>query len=345
MSKWRFEKIFMWLFLLVTLVLIGWYNLTKPSILILHSYDKDYSWVRDINTGLNRVLKNKYLYQVRWYYMDTKRHPDEKYKNSAGISARDLVKQTRPDVIIAMDDDAQKYVAKYFSNDPNIKIVFGGVNKEAEDYAYEKAKNVTGILERLPLTAISETLQSARNFQQLKHPVRIAYLGDTSETVNGDANQIRKFNWAPHEMQEVRLVKTWTEWQDSIKELGSKVDVILLTNYRGLQRSPTDPSLVPAKEVVAWTEKNSPVPVIGGNGFFTEDGGMLAIGTSPFEQGEVAARRALEIVMKKIDPKSLPIVSSQEFIVTMSGSRMRARNFVLPKVYEAAAHAGDQYFE
>lgn len=343
--KWRLEKALMWLFLLVTLVLIAWYNLTKPSILVLHSYDKDYSWVRDINIGVNRVLKNKYLYQVRWYYMDTKRHPDERYKTSAGISARDLIEQTRPDVVIAMDDDAQKYVAKYFSNNPKIKIVFGGVNKEAEDYGYEKASNVTGILERLPLTAISETLQSARHLQQLKRPVQIAYLGDSSETVTGDANQIRKFDWAPHQMKEVRQVKTWGEWQSSILELGQQVDVILLTNYRGLQRSATDPSLVPAKEVVAWTEKNSTVPVVGGNGFYTEDGGMMAIGTSPFEQGEVAARKALQIVMKKVDPKALPIVASQEFIVTMSGSRMKQRQFQLPKVYEAAAHAGDQYFE
>lgn len=345
MKTIKLEKLLMWLFLLVTLILIGWYNLTKPSILILHSYDKDYSWVRDINTGLNRVLKNKYLYQVRWYYMDTKRHPDVKYKTSAGISARDLIKQTRPDVVIAMDDDAQKYVAQYFANDPKIKIVFGGVNKEVSEYGYDKAKNVTGIMERLPLTALSETLQSARSLQQLKHPVRIAYLGDASETVYGDANQIKQFNWAPHQLREVRNVKTWGEWQANVSELSDKADVLLLTNYRGLQRSTSDPTLVPAKEVVSWTEKNSRIPVIGGNGFFTEDGGMLAIGTSPFEQGEVAARRALQIVMQKIDVKTLPMVASQEFIVTMSGSRMKARGFSLPKVYEAAAHAGDQYLE
>jgi ABC-type uncharacterized transport system substrate-binding protein len=345
MKTLKLEKFLMWLFLLVTLVLIGWYNLTKPSILVLHSYDKDYSWVRDINTGLNRVLKNKYLYQVRWYYMDTKRHPDAKYKTSAGISARDLINQTRPDVVIAMDDDAQKYVAQYFANDPKIKIVFGGVNKDAVEYGYDKASNVTGILERLPLTAISETLQSARSLQNLNHPVRIAYLGDSSETVYGDANQIKQFNWSPHQLSEVRNVKTWEEWKASVLDLGSKSDVILLTNYRGLQRSANDLSLVPAKEVVAWTEKNAVVPVIGGNGFFTEDGGMLAIGTSPFEQGEVAARRALQIVMQKTDVNTMPIVASQEFIVTMSGSRMKARQFVLPKVYEAAAHAGDQYFE
>ena len=73
--------------------------------------------------------------------------------------------------------------------------------------------------------------------------------------------------------------------------------------------------------------------------------GCFAIGTSPFEQGEVAARRALEIVMKKVDAKGFAdCVIAKEFIVTMSGSRMRARNFVYRKS-TGWAHAGDQYFE
>jgi hypothetical protein len=133
--------------MLITLFLFGWYNMSKPSILILHSYDKDYPWVRDINIGLNRVLNNKYLYQVRWYYMDTKRHPYDNYKESAGIAARNLIEQTQPDVVIAMDDDAQKFVTQFFKNHPKIKIVFGGVNREVKDYGFDQSNNVTGILE------------------------------------------------------------------------------------------------------------------------------------------------------------------------------------------------------
>jgi ABC-type uncharacterized transport system substrate-binding protein len=95
--------------------------------------------------------------------------------------------------------------------------------------------------------------------------------------------------------------------------------------------------------VVDWTERNSEVPVFSGNGFFTEDGGMLSIGTSPYEQGEIAAERALAIALDGIAIKDLPIVTSKEFIVTMSGSKMRARQFDLPRVYEAAARTGDKY--
>jgi ABC-type uncharacterized transport system substrate-binding protein len=342
-SKVTPDKFMMGLFMLVTLVLFGWYNMTKPSILVLHSYDTSYAWVRDVNIGINRVLNNKYQYQVRWYYMDTKRHPSPEFRKSAGIAARHAIEQMRPDVVIAMDDDAQKYVSRFFNHHADIKIVYAGVNNKASDYGFDKAKNVTGILERLPLAAMKEALQSASNLRALGRPVRLAYLGDMSETVAGDAAQVTGFDWAPHQLVKPRFVSTWADWQRTILELSEQADVILLTGYRRLTRSPTDPSLVPPKEVIAWTETNSKIPVFGGNGFYTEDGGMLAIGTSPYEQGEVAARMALDIILKGKKPNDIAQTTSEQFIVTMSESKMKVRHFELPKVYEAAARTGDKY--
>lgn len=344
MKMSRLQNCIIGLFLIVSLTLFAWFNMSKPSILILHSYDKEYPWVRDINVGLNRVLNSKYRYQVRWYYMDTKRHPFPDYKTSAGIAARRVIDSMHPDVIIAMDDDAQQYVTRYYVNHPTIKIVFGGVNNEAGDYGFDKAGNVTGILERLPLGAIREALQIADNFKALGHPVRLALLGDKSESVGGDARQVRAFNWAPVQLAAIRQIATWPEWQAAVKELGNQADVILLTGYRRISRSATDKSLVPFKEVVAWTEKNSKAPVMSGNGFYTEEGGMLAIGTSPYEQGEEAAAKALAIILDGKRPGSMPITAPEEFIVTMNGSKMKARGFVLPKVYEAAARTGDKYY-
>jgi ABC-type uncharacterized transport system substrate-binding protein len=344
MKKMKIEHVMIGLFMVVSLGLFGWFNITKPRILILHSYDKEYAWVRDINLGLNRVLSSKYLYQVRWYYMDTKRHPSSEYKVSAGIAARSVIEEMQPDVIIAIDDDAQQYATRYFVNHPKIKIVFAGVNNEASSYGFEKANNVTGILERMPLAAIREAFQIAGNFKSLNHPVQLAMLGDQSESVTGDAKQVQAFNWSPIQLVAINRVNTWPEWQAAMNELGKNADVILVTGYRRLKRSNTDSSLVTAKEVVNWTEKYSSIPVISGNGFYTEEGGMLAIGTSPYEQGEVAATKALEIILEKKSPNNIPIELPSQFIVTMNGSKMKARGFDLPKVYEAAARTGDKYY-
>ncbi len=341
--KMRLEKIAIGAFMCIALVLLAWYGMHKPSILIVHSYGPDYAWVRDVNIGLNRALSSRHLYQVKWYYMDTKRYPDEHYKRSAGIAARKVIEATRPDVVIAIDDDAQQFVARYFNNDTRLKIVFAGVNRQAGDYAYDRANNVTGILERIPLAAMREALQSADSLSRLKRPIRLAFLGDQSETVNGDVGQVRRFDWGPLQLGAVSQVATWPQWQAGVLALGAEHDVLLVAGYRRLSRSATDPTLVPAAEVVAWTEAHSPIPPISFNAFYTEDGGMLAIGASPYEQGEVAAARALALILKQQSIASLPITETTQFVVSMSGSRMRARHFALPRIYEAAARTGNLY--
>lgn len=344
MNKLRFEKIIIALFLLISLALFVGYNMHKPIILVVHSYDKDYAWVRDVNIGLKRVLNHPENYHVHWHYMDTKRHPYANYKERAGLTARHAIDQLQPDVVIALDDDAQKYVSRYYLNDPKIKLVFAGVNNDVHDYGFDKANNVTGILERLPLQALNETLQLTKPLNQLGHPIRLAYLGDKSESVSGDAAQVEHFNWAPLQLTGVYRVDTWDQWQEQVKQMDQKADVLMLTGYRRLKRSSSDPTLVPPAEVVAWSEANSPLPLVSGNGFFAEDGGMLAIGTSPYEQGEEAGRRALAIILDGVKPKDLPIGSSQHFTVTMRASRIKARAIDLPRVYEAAARTGDQYY-
>ena len=344
--KRRPEKIMLALFMGGALLLFGWYNASKPSILVLHSYDPDYAWVRDINVGLNRVLDKKYLYQVRWYYMDTKRHPSPGFKASAGTAARNVIAAMRPDVVIAIDDDAQEYAARHFAADSHIAIVFAGLNREAADYGYARAARVTGIVERIPLDAMREALQSAVGLalqSEAGRPLRVAYLGDKSETVDGDAAQVRRYDWRPLRLGGVLQVDTWPAWQAAVLELGAAHDVLLVSGYRRLRRSAADPTLVPAQEVVAWTEAHSPHPVISFNAFYTEDGGMLAIGTSPYEQGEVAGSLALQVALAHRSAATLPVRTSSQFIVSMRGAAMRARGFVLPRVYEAAARTGNQY--
>ncbi len=277
--KIKAESWVMGLFVVLAVAYLGWLNISKPRILVLHSYDPGYAWSRDVNVGLNRVLSNSYRYQLRWHYMDTKRHPSAAYKQAAGIAARNVIAEMRPDVVIALDDDAQSYVARHLVNQPGIRIVFAGVNNDAADYGYDTATNATGILERLPLAAIQEALGQAHSLKALQRPPRLAYLGDASHSVEGDLKQIRGFAWGPVVLQSTTQVSTWPAWQAQVRALSGTADVLLLTGYRNLRRSANDPGLVSAQEVVAWTDANAGIPVISGNGFFTEDGGMLAAGT------------------------------------------------------------------
>ncbi|AVR97180.1 ABC transporter substrate-binding protein [Pseudoduganella armeniaca] len=337
------EKCALGAFLVSALVLFGWLSMHRPVIFILHSYDTGYAWVRDINVGINRVLKQPYLYRTQWYYMDTKRHPFEEHNLRAGSAARHAIDRVRPDILIAIDDDAQRFAARYYIGDPHMKIVFAGVNGTARDYGYDRARNVTGILERLPLDALLEALASARAGPAGVPLRRVAVLGERSVSVSGDMAQIARYDWHPLTIDTIVQVATWPEWQHSVLSLGARNDALLLAGYRGLARSPHDRTLVPPAEVAAWTEAHSPVPVIALNAFHIEDGGMLAIGTSPYELGEVAARLALDLALEQVPVASRPITESHQFIVSMSGARLSARGFWMPRIYEAAARTGDLY--
>ena len=118
---------------------------------------------------------------------------------------------------------------------------------------------------------------------------------------------------------------------------------VLVGGYRKLPKSPGSAEFVNAKEVMTWTEANSPVPVIGMNTFNSEEGAMLSVGVSPYEQGEVAATMAIKLI-EGVDIKSLPIQTSSQYVVAVRKSALDARNISIPEVFEAYARASNNYF-
>jgi hypothetical protein len=275
--------------------------------------------------------------------MDLKRHPWPEAKAAAGLQARHVIDEWRPDVVIAIDDNAQEYAAKFYVNRPDIRVVFAGTNGSVAPYGYEDATNVTGILERKPLTALKEAFMQP-GFANGR-ALRVVEIGDTSETVQLDHGYIAAFDWKPLRYVGAHLVETYDDWQRAILAARDEADVILITNYRRLSRSRDDRTLVPPREVVAWTEAHAALPMVGVDGFFVEDGGMLAIATSPFEQGEVAARMALRIIDQHTPPSNIPVDTTHQYVVLMRPDRMAAHHVVLPPLYEAFARATNNYFD
>lgn len=324
------------------------FNTSKPRLLILHSYDSSYSWTRDVDVGIRRVLGGRNDYAVRWYYMDTKRHPWKDYKVNEGKAVIKLIERWQPSVVIAVDDDAQEYAMKHFANHPEVRIVFAGVSDSLEHYGYDKAANVTGILERKPFSALKESLlllgaQRAQATQA--RPLRIMFLGDASESVRNDERLFAATDWAPIQVLPSRLAQTFGEWQDGVRFANeNEVDFVVTANYRKLLRSRDGKELVKPEEVLGWTEEHARPLVVGTNGFFAEDGGIIAIGTSPYEQGEVALEMARQILLEGRAPRDIPVESTKQFVVAMRASSLARRNVTLPSVYEAAARASANYY-
>ncbi len=343
--KFRPQKLLIWMFFLGSALLPAWYHSNKPKIVVLHSYDKEYAWVKGVNIGINRILEGHREYAVTWYYLDTKRHPSPEFKANAGMAMRRMIEAAPPDILIAIDDDAQAYVSRFFINHPTIGIVFAGVNNQPSDYGFDQTRNVTGIQERIPLEALKETLLSIAQDNPIHQPLTIKFIGDRSETVVGDERYFRSFDMQPIQILDSSLVETFDEWQQAVRDGAGKVDFLVCSNYRKIKRQANNDELVPARELINWTEQHSEAPLIGTNIFFSRDGGMLAIGTSPYEQGETAAKLALELLTTGRQANQLPIRTSVQFVVSMRPSLIHARHLKLPRVYEAAARGINEYHE
>ena len=334
------SKIPIIVFLICALMFFTLGSLQKPRILVLHSYSTNFAWTRDINFGLHRILAKK-PYNIQYLYMDTKRNPTADFKQKIAEIAKQKIIEWEPNIIIAVDDNAQSLVTKEFINNPKINIVFTGVNAEPEAYGYDTATNVSGLLERIPFNSIKEA------FLQIlpEDRRRIVHYSDSSPTSDAVHLEMDGFDWLPIQLIEHKKLNTFEQWKQAILTSDQKADFLFITHYHTLKRSDEDSSIVPPQEVMEWTMKNSPLPDIGCWGFYVDDGGMLALGVSPYEEGEVAAKMAVDILENDRKPQDLGIKKSHLYIVYVRESRLKKYHISLPKVYESFARATNNYFE
>lgn len=328
---------------LVTAVI---YNSAKPRVMVVQSYDPAYAWTRDVDIGLRRVMDKWTGYSVIWHYMDTKKLADKDWLKRSGIIARRAIRQNNPRILIAVDDLAQSLAAKYFIDHPTMDIVFAGVNGSVEPYGYHLASNVTGIFERKQLKAVKETILALESKKDVPDPTpSLAYILDPSPSLAQGRGFIDTYAWYPVDYKGSVIAEDYPQWQKIVRETGRQVDYLIVANYRKLHTQGPQSPYADAREVMAWTEKNSPVPVIGINSFNVEDGAMISIGVSPFEQGETAARMAQEILTRNIRARDIPMKMNTQYIVAIRESSLRLRKMELPAVYEAFGRATENYFE
>lgn len=332
------------LFFLVAGFFVAWETYHKPRLMILHSYDNSYVWTKEVNDGLSRVLENSQWLTLRYHYMQTKKFHAKTELRRAAIAAHRAIDNFKPDVLLAVDDYAQKLVASEYINNPKMKIVFAGVNGSISPYGYDKADNVTGILERKQFDAIKEMISIIHDKKDSLQP-RVAYLSDTALSSQADIGEAIKFNWHPVSYTGGFAAANFTQWQNKVMELKGNIDFLLVSGYRKLPRSTEETTFVSPEEVMNWTTTNLPVPVLGLNVFNSRDGAMISVGVSPFEQGEVAANMAMALLGGKKKISDLPVIESRQYVVSMSKKSLDHYRITPPRVFEAFSRASNNYYE
>lgn len=145
-------------FLYMGLHSCGQHGIEKKKIVYVNSYHSDFPPSSQITAGVYENLPAD-SFDIITYFLDTKRNPSEDYIIERTAAILDSIKKEDPDLLIASDDNAVKYlVVPNFQDDP-MPIVFCGVNWTASQYDLSNC-NITGIIELLPIIESMQMLKS-----------------------------------------------------------------------------------------------------------------------------------------------------------------------------------------
>lgn len=316
----------------------------KPKILVLHSYTPAYSWSYDINQAIIRALDDEAV-DSSYHFMATKDATAGQKRRAQKIAHRRIA-DFAPDIILAVDDNASALVAKEYVGDAAIDIVFAGINGSVQPYGYDGARNVTGIYERKPVGALVELINIMNRYGGESSAA--VFLSDRSVSAKRDADYMGDADWGRSVDYRGHLATdNFVEWQEIVRDLPADVDYLLVGAYRHLKRAPDSEQLARPAEIAEWTVQNAGKIVIGLNVFNSQDGVPVSVGVSPYEQGEVAANLALEVIKTGRPAGDFEHAHPTQYFISMNAPAIQNSELYrdMPALLEAFARSTSNYFQ
>lgn len=263
------------------------------KILYIDSYHAGYEWSDGVTRGVENILNNTGV-ELKILRMDTKRNDSRAFAEKAGLGAKSVIEEFRPDVVIASDDNAFNYVIMPYYRDADLPVVFCGINWDVSIYG-GPYKNTAGMIE------ISLTSQLISYLKEYSKGNRIGYLSADTETERKNAlyyNKLFNINFT-----KIYFVKTQEEWKEAFLKLQDEVDIFIFENNAGINNwSDSDAE--------AFALNNTKIPV-GTTNYWTMQSSLIGMTKIAEEQGEWSARTALRI-LNGTRPSDIPIVTNEK---------------------------------
>ncbi len=324
-------------FLLCFVVMLGVFNATKPRILVLHSGAQGSAWVDAVDRGMRTALDaNRRPVSVEWDYLGVAA-PAARNPNAAVAQARRAVDRFKPDVLIAVDDEANALVARDYVGRDDPRILYVSIDRPPDFYGYAGAANVSGIAEQLPWSAIRDSLVPLF----AGRPVTLAAVGVDGVTDEATLAQMKAFDWGSATLGPTALVATAEDWRDHVQRAAA-AEVLVVLSTQDLPNR--DGRVSTAAELITWTEANAKPLPIGTQAGFVADGGGLSFTPPPDDEGERAIRLALDWLDDRATPGPPAPVESSHFEVSVRRDALARRGVALPPIYLEAARENGTLF-
>lgn len=280
-------------------------------ILWVDSYHEGFAWSDGVTRGVRKVLGESGA-QVKVVRMDTKRNPSPDHARKAAGEAMQAVREFSPDVVMASEDNAQRFFVVPFLKGGDIPVVACGINWDASEYGYP-APNVTGMVE---VNLLGEARRVLRKFSGGDRTGYIA--ADTeSERKNLGIYNARDFKGA----LDGRLVSRFADFGPAFEEVQSRSDMLIMGGNAGIE---------------GWDDAAARAFLLDhtriATGSFDEYLSPYVIFTfakEPEEQGEWMAATALRVLDGE-NPADIPMVENRRVRLIVNLRLARAAGIVLP---------------
>lgn len=297
--------------------------LAKDKVLYVDSYHAGFGWSDGITEGVVTGLGD--AVDLKIIRMDTKRNPDEAYKQNAALMVKKEIEDFQPDVVITSDDNAAKYVVASFYKDTELPFVFCGVNWDASAYGFP-CKNITGMIEVTPVDGLIEELK------KIAQGSRVGYLGPDRLTAHKDyehSKELFNIDFTPY------FATDYDDYKKGFKQLQESCDMVIIYSDGGLFNNPEN-----VTDLEAFFAENTKVPT-GSNYDFMSNLALVSFSNVAQEQGFWAADKALKI-LQGTSPAAIPIERNTQGKLIINAKIIEASGLEVP--YEMVGIA-DQIIE
>jgi len=316
-------------FLKAILLLLAMNMLIPPPVfaarcLYVSSYHAGYAWNDDIEEAMEKVLQGQC--EIKKFYMDGKRNLAPEFAQQKALEAKKLIESWKPDVVIAADDNASRYLVMPYLKNVAVPVVFCGVNWTVEPYGYPYL-NTTGMVEIGPVEPLANEVRKV-----VPNAKRGVFLSADEMTQDKEFALNQKV-YAKHGIALThRPVKTMAEWEKAFLKAQKNADFIILGNNAGINDWSQPCALA---QVTGKTEKFT-VSYLDWMAPYT----MLTMAKVAGEQGDWAAKAALRI-LKGARPDSIPIAANQHWNIFVNPTLLKEAGFTLPAdIKEKAIQVG-----
>ena len=199
-------------------------SVVGKKVLFVSSYHDGLTGADDVVAGIKEGFLGSGV-KMTFTYMDTKRNPSESFAKEAALRVKAEIESLRPDIVIASDDAAAKYLIQPYYRDVDLPIVFCGVNWDASVYGFP-SRNVTGVKE------VELVPQMLRLLKVYARGDRMGYLAADTISERKNIEFHKKLFGLSYSTG--YFVKTFAEYKAAYLQLQKEADLIVMLSPSGI---------------------------------------------------------------------------------------------------------------